>query len=169
MHDYPAILRVVLEQYLLPTDGLHGVGHWARVLENGLKMASQLKVDEEVISLFALFHDACRFNEDHDPKHGLRGAELAKSLRGDLIHLDDERFELLYAACVDHTNGLTVADPTIMVCWDADRLDLGRVGIVPNPKYLCTKVAKGMIHWSHLRAIDEYVPEAVLTAWGFEY
>ena len=29
-----------------------------------------------------------------------------------------------------------------MVCWDADRLDLARVGIVPNPKYLCAAYAR---------------------------
>jgi uncharacterized protein len=27
-------------------------------------------------------------------------------------------------------------DATIQTAWDGDRLDLGRVGIKPNPKYL---------------------------------
>ena len=32
--------------------------------------------------------------------------------------------------------------PTIGTCWDADRLDLGRVGIVPQPKFMSTAFAK---------------------------
>ena len=33
-------------------------------------------------------------------------------------------------------------DATIQTCWDADRLDLGRVGERPNPTYLGTKAAR---------------------------
>ena len=29
-----------------------------------------------------------------------------------------------------------------MACWDADRLDLLRVGIVPDPRRLCTPFAR---------------------------
>ncbi|MBT5083254.1 MAG: hypothetical protein HOM62_22025 [Rhodospirillaceae bacterium] len=46
------------------------------------------------------------------------------------------------------------ADITVQTCWDADRLDLGRAGIVPDPRYLCTDAAKEprMIEWAHNRA-----------------
>ncbi len=27
-------------------------------------------------------------------------------------------------------------------CWDSDRLDLGRVDVVPDPDYLCTDYAR---------------------------
>jgi uncharacterized protein len=30
----------------------------------------------------------------------------------------------------------------VATCWDADRLDIGRVGIVPNSKYLFSDEAK---------------------------
>lgn len=39
MHDYPAILQAILREYARPVRGLHGVTHWARVLENGLRIA----------------------------------------------------------------------------------------------------------------------------------
>jgi uncharacterized protein len=32
--------------------------------------------------------------------------------------------------------------PTIGTCWDADRLDLGRVGARPDPKYMSTEARK---------------------------
>ena len=48
--------------------------------------------------------------------------------------------QLVYA-CQYHSDGLTEADTTVQTCWDADRLDLGRVGIKPNPSRLCTIAA----------------------------
>ena len=54
----------------------------------------------------------------------------------------EQEMEMLEFACVNHSGGQTRSDPTVLTCWDADRLDLGRVGIAVNPKYLGTKVAK---------------------------
>ena len=33
------IVHAILEEYALPREGDHGVAHWARVLENGLRLA----------------------------------------------------------------------------------------------------------------------------------
>lgn len=165
-HDPAAILQAILGDYPLPVYGAHGVVHWARVWENGLRVAEVTGADAEVVQLFALFHDSRRINETHDPGHGQRGGELARSLRGALVHLDDMRFELLYEACRLHTDGLTAGDPTLLACWDADRLDLGRVGIIPRPNRLCTDAARELRDWAHARAIRGHWPAAVLTAWG---
>lgn len=167
MHDLSAIMRAILAGYALPVRGDHGVVHWARVLENGLRIAEVTGADREVVTLFALFHDSRRVNEFHDDGHGLRGAELARSLRGKLVHLDDDRFDLLFEACQLHTDGLTQGDPTLLACWDADRLDLGRVRIMPEPRKLCTDAARGLIDWANARAVTGYEPADVLTAWGF--
>ena len=70
--------------------------------------------------------------------HGTRGAEYAKTLHGVAYDLSNDRFELLYYACVRHTDGEHHDDPTIATCWDADRLDLGRVGMVPDPDFMST-------------------------------
>ena len=110
---------------------LHGSQHWRRVERNGLLLATETGADEIVIRLFALFHDSCRTNEGIDDGHGVRGAELAKRLRGSLYELDGARFALLSEACICHTEAQQHADPTIATCLDADRLDLGRVGITP--------------------------------------
>jgi uncharacterized protein len=168
VHDWAAIARTILDDYALPTRGLHGVVHWARVLENGLRIATANGADQEIVTLFALFHDARRVNEDRDDDHGLRGGELARSLRGKLVHLDDDRFELLFEACRLHTDGHTTGDRTLLACWDADRLDLGRVGMTPDPKRLGTKAGRNLLGWAHVRAIEGYEPTEVLATWALE-
>ena len=167
-HDFAAILQVILQQYQLPPGGDHGVHHWARVWTNGYAVGKETGADLEVVSLFALFHDACRLNEYRDPGHGHRGGELAKKLRGTHVHLDDGRYELLYEACRLHTDGLTTGEPTLLACWDADRLDLGRVGITPAADRLCSSQSRNLIDWAHRRAITGHAPVEVLQLWSAE-
>jgi uncharacterized protein len=166
MHNYPAIIKVIVDDYALPMEGDHGVVHWARVLENGLRVAEITGADSEVVNLFALFHDSRRINEYRDDEHGLRGGELAHSLRGTLLHLDDAKFDLLFEACRLHTDGHLEGDATLQACWDADRLDLGRVGITPSPRRLCTDAARSLLNWSHERAVSGFVPREILASWG---
>ena len=78
MHDMPSIMRAILDGYALPLRGDHGIGHWARVLENGHRVAKLNGGDCEIISLFSVFHDGRRINEFRDNDHGLRGGELAR-------------------------------------------------------------------------------------------
>jgi uncharacterized protein len=162
------LIRDILEDYALPVHGFHGVVHWARVLENGLRLAEATGANAEVVTLFALFHDSRRLSDGDDPRHGLRGADFAESLRGSLIHLDDRDFELLYEACRLHTDGLTDGDVTMQACWDADRLDLGRVGITPLPHLLCSDAARGLLNWADGRASLGYEPEIVVNEWGLK-
>jgi uncharacterized protein len=166
MHELAAIMTEILRGYALSPWGDHGVVHWARVLENGLRVADATGADREVVTLFALFHDSRRVNECTDDGHGLRGGEFARSLRGSLIHLNQIQFELLFEACRLHTDGLTTGDVTLLTCWDADRLDLGRVNIKPEPRRLGTDKARELLPWAHDRASNDYVPADVLEAWG---
>ncbi len=39
VQDLAAILSAILDGYILSVNGFHGVVHWARVLENGLRIA----------------------------------------------------------------------------------------------------------------------------------
>jgi uncharacterized protein len=164
------IIPTVLEEYHLPWDSDHGVAHWARVLENGLRLAGETGAHIEVVQLFAVFHDSRRVNEHTDPDHGPRGALFAQELRGRLFELPDAEFELLYRACAGHTHERTHPDITIQTCWDADRLDLGRVGITPHPRYLCTEAARKreMIRWADGRASLGFIPEFVEEEWGID-
>jgi uncharacterized protein len=117
---------------------IHGPDHWRRVERNALRLATRTGADVAVARLFALFHDSCRENESRDDGHGARGAELAERLRGVLFDLTDEQLDQLRFACVSHTDGLCHDDPTIGTCWDADRLDLERVGVTPDPRFMST-------------------------------
>ncbi|QDU27653.1 hypothetical protein ETAA8_27420 [Anatilimnocola aggregata] len=164
------IVRRVLQDYLLPLDGFHGVSHWARVLENGLRLAEETGANARVVSLFAVLHDSQRENEGHDPQHGPRAAEFAAQLHGQLFELPAAEFALLYRACYDHTHALTHPEITVQTCFDADRLDLGRVNITPHVSRLCTDVAKrpAVLKWADDRAGSRTVPEFVQQSWGLE-
>ena len=164
------IVHAILEEYALPWGGTHGVSHWARVLENGLRLSQKTGANIEVVQLFAVFHDSRRVNEGTDPGHGRRGAELAVAFRDEWFTISDQDFDLLYTACADHTDGHTVGDATIRTCWDADRLDLGRVGMCPEAEKLCTDAAKrpAIIQWADGRASFEAIPELVRTVWGID-
>lgn len=129
--DIPSILKAILDQYKLPWDGAHGIAHWARVMENGLRLTEATGAHAEVVRLFAIFHDCRRINETTDPGHGPRAADFAAKLRGREFDLPDEEFKLLHRACAGHTHERTHPDITIQTCWDSDRLDLGRVGVAP--------------------------------------
>ena len=162
--NIPLVLNTVLEGYALPLNGDHGVAHWARVLENGMRLSEETGADVEVVQLFAVLHDSRRQNEVTDPEHGPRAAEFALELRGSVFDLDDHEFRLLYKACHGHTHERTHPDVTVQTCWDSDRLDLGRVGITPHPSRLCTAAAKKAeaIKWADGRASFGVVPKFVL-------
>ena len=168
--DLRPIVKAILGKYALPLNGDHGVTHWARVLENGMRLSEQTGANIEVVRLFAVFHDSRRVNEGTDPDHGQRGADFAAELLGLVFKLPDEEFSLLYRACAGHTHERTHPDITIQTCWDSDRLDLGRVGITPHPSRLCTDAAKTkeMIRWADGRAGFRVVPGLIATEWGLD-
>ncbi len=164
-----SLLETILPGYVLDRDGLHGLRHWGRVLENGLRLAPLTGADPRVVTLFALFHDARRENDDHDPEHGVRGAALARELReageryGVLHDLPDDSFQLLITACTLHTSARSHADVTVATCFDADRLDLPRCGIRVDPARLCTPAARDMeiVGWARQRSLSDHEGEGL--------
>ncbi len=149
--DRRGLIARLRAEFALDWRGIHGAAHWARVRSAGLGLAGVTEADREVVELFALLHDARRLNDGSDPEHGGRAAELAVELNGRFFALEPRRLGMLVEACRDHTRGRTRAERTIQTCWDADRLDLGRIGIRPEPDRLCTAAARD--------------PEAIERAW----
>ena len=144
------ILRAARSVYTLDPLSFHGPSHWLRVEKYGLYLAERTGADVAVVRLFARLHDCCRENEGWDPDHGRRAADFATSLRGGVLNITDEQFELLAHAMRLHNDGLTSEDPTVGTCWDADRLDLGRVGVEPDPRFMSTDVGRspGTRQWA---------------------
>lgn len=134
--DKPALLRLLRAQFRIDWHGLHGARHWARVRHHGLRIAEDRGADRLVVELFALLHDSQRENEHLDPAHGERAAAFAATLNHGYFDLSPTQLDCLTQAMRFHSEGLMHPDATIQTCWDADRLDLGRVGIIPSPDYL---------------------------------
>jgi uncharacterized protein len=140
--DFEHILQTMTLHSAVGPYSIHGPDHWARVERNGLRLAGRNGADETVVRLFALFHDAERHNDGHDPQHGERAAQLAARLHGELFTIDQASLEILCLACELHHEGQTTDEVTIGTCWDADRLDLPRVGMIPSPEYMSTNEGK---------------------------
>lgn len=160
MIDLPVIISQAFIDYIktiyrLRWNGIHGWNHWVRVYENGMFLAGKNGADLDVVTLFAFTHDIARQDDHGDPDHGPRAAEIIRTqLQGRFFTLQPIQLRLLTEAVTRHTWGEMEADITVQTCWDADRLDLGRVGIVPHPHRLCTAEAKDpqTIQWAYRRS-----------------
>ena len=139
MIDFAALMNFAFESRLYESE-VHGIEHWHQVEYNGMLLAKKTGADFDVVRLFAIFHDSRRLDDAYDCDHGARGAEFAKLCREEKrFEIDDERFDLLYQACKFHTVTPRTGNITIDTCFDADRLDLGRVGIPLNPSKMATE------------------------------
>jgi len=156
--DLLSIALQTLKHYCLDPHGIHGIRHWGRVLENATRLAELTGANMRVVQLFALFHDCRRMNDGRDPDHGARGAALAGEMNGSLFMLFPKELALLQDACIRHTRGFIEGDITVLTCWDADRLDLPRVGKLPIPERLCTAPARGLLFmdWTRERSIANH-------------
>ena len=123
---------------------MHGEQHWRAVAHAGLVLCRALPdADAEIVFLFALLHDSRRRNENRDPDHGPRAAHLAGALAdAGLVTLSRARLDLLEEACTLHDTGAVSTEPTVGACFDADRLNLWRVGTVPDVALLSTVPAR---------------------------
>ncbi len=152
------LVTAVLDQLAVEPLSIHGLAHWIRVERNGLFLAKGSGISVNVISCFALFHDACRLSDGSDFGHGKRGVQLARNFfKHGRLPLLEEEVEQLGIACEGHTDGKTSANPLIGACWDADRLDLPRVGIIPRPRLMSTEKAKDLAGSDSLQRLSGYV------------
>lgn len=166
------LLQAIRRQFVPSWNGDHAVDHWERVRSNALSIADVTPgADPAVCELFAYFHDAGRINEGEDPGHGARGAALARAFHGQYFDCSSEQLDQLCHAAEYHSDGGTRGHATVRACWDADRLDLPRVGITPNPAFLCTafgrqiaeaRHAEGRLGLPPTRIVDESGQAALL-------
>jgi uncharacterized protein len=147
--DLKRLQELVVAHYAGDIHSIHGIAHWRRVERFGLEIAGESGADILVVRLFAWLHDSRRQNDNTDAGHGARAADWLLELHGSCFVLEAERLELLRYACRWHTERTATDDLTIGACWDADRLDLTRVGTLPDEAYLNTAHGKALCR--HIR------------------
>lgn len=143
----------------------HGLPHWQRVERNGILLSMEKhagvyqfnkNVKLNVIRAFAYLHDKWRVDNYSDLEHGARAAKMLCGIRDSILsELDDEEFYLLETACRLHTTTHKTGNLTIDICFDADRLDLNRVGIIPDPSRMATE--KGAYYARYPEAFKELI------------
>jgi uncharacterized protein len=151
------LIKAIRDQFQLEWEGEHGIFHFWAVRETGLWLAPRTGADPAVVEAFALLHDACRADEYEDDVHAAHALDLAQNLK-DVLELDPGAMRLLKEAILKHHLGILTPEPTLGTCWDADQLDIGRIGGAgPDVGKLNTKAArdKKVIEWAYKRSRGE--------------
>jgi uncharacterized protein len=139
---------------------VHGPAHWARVHRFGGLLADHAQLPAAArtcVELFAWLHDLAREDDWGGNKHAIDGASQLDRFLGALGEaLAEEQRETLRAAIRHHSDGMVAREAfdagllprtswpgdlvtlTVGCCWDADRLDLPRVGILPRAELMST-------------------------------
>jgi len=147
---YLDLIEQIRKEFKIDYYGDHGISHWRRVYYNTQKLSSHYEIESEVFELFSLLHDSKRHDEFKDKYHGKRAACFVEDLLqvGSIV-LNDEDAERLIYACANHTHSdkknPLFNDKIVQICFDSDRLDIGRVGYIVNPEYLATNYAISLI------------------------
>jgi uncharacterized protein len=141
---FTRLLDAVLARATHRHSTLHGEPHWRAVAFTALELAPRVPSADPLVGfLFGLLHDSQRLNDGGDPDHGPRAARLARTLFDErLLIVTPAQLDCLITATHGHTTGRRHADPTVALCWDADRLNLWRIGVEPRPELLSTAAAR---------------------------
>ena len=139
---------------------LHGVAHWARVYRYGKALASGLRLHptyKDCIEIFAWTHDLARIDDSGGPQHAKDGARYFDAYVSMVFpHLTSMQCNIIHTAIYHHAEGISADEGwhegwfthldgskddilnTIGCCWDADRLDLLRLDMEPDPNRMST-------------------------------
>jgi len=139
------VLEYVLAHATADVASIHGLSHWRRVERYGRLPAVREGCDPLTVVLFAYPHDFLRENDGSDPRHGPRAADFIERHWADVGA----------AVAADLLGELAFAPSReVALCWDADRLDLPRVGIEPALEYFHTDAAKAIVRSGEYRTLD---------------
>jgi uncharacterized protein len=148
----PSILAIAIRHGVTNPPGnsyFHGENHWKAVALAGLWIAEKTSgADLGLVLAFSLLHDLMREDEGEDPQHGHRAAILLSALlrhpgldgfAADTERARDLRFAIRHHCWPEHARHHH--NPSVGVCWDADRVNLWRVGTRPDTRLLTTEAA----------------------------
>ena len=139
---------------------IHGPAHWSRVRRFGALLAEKEQLPgaaRACVEIFALLHDLAREDDGGGNQHAIDGAaymdEVIPAVFG---RLSLDQIKTVRVAIRSHSDGMVARQAsdnglfdrldwprdlltrTVGCCWDADRLDLPRVGIHPVPELMST-------------------------------
>jgi hypothetical protein len=139
---------------------LHGPAHWARVHRFGLALGRGLELNQSAmrcIEVFSWTHDLARVDDGGGRVHALDGADYLYEVAPEVFPaLDPQELGVISRAIRHHSDGLTAdvawrqgllsgcdwkPETVVLVtgcCWDADRLDLLRLGRKPRADKMST-------------------------------
>jgi uncharacterized protein len=145
---YLDLISLIKEELQIDFYGIHGIEHWKNVFYNTQILSSHYNINSEVFELFSLLHDSKREDEYHDKYHGKRAAAFVEELiqKNIINNLSQQDVDRLQYACANHTYSdkkhPLYSDLIVQICFDSDRLDIGRVGVDVDPYFLSTGYAK---------------------------
>ena len=120
--------------------GLHGIPHLRRVASTAGRLAAAVGEDVEAAVIAGFLHDCARVHDGGGTRHAHDSADLAKEILATFYpHVDSDR---LCDGIAHHADGTVTDDPLIGSLWDADRLDLIRLGRETRPHLLSTGLAR---------------------------
>lgn len=142
LKDWIQYMREHPDEFPAFISWFHGITHWEHVEAFGLLLAKHYPAaDTEVIRWFAYLHDCRRGSDNDGEEHGRVAAKYIRKIRRTFLSdLSDEQIRVLTMACRFHTTKRRTGDITADICLDADRLDLPRVGIKPEPKKMASDI-----------------------------
>jgi uncharacterized protein len=149
------VLDHVLAHATADVSSIHGLSHWRRVEGNGRLLAAREGCDPLTVVLFAYLHDFLRENDGSDPQHGPRAADFIEQHWAQVgVEVSADVLGELAFACRYHTSSNAPPSGEVALCWDADRLDLPRVGIEPALKYFHSDAAKAIVLRGEYTTLD---------------
>lgn len=137
------------EQYCLCRHlAVHGVSHLMSVAATAARIAHATGEDVMSATVGGFLHDCARQNDGNGEGHARESAQMARSII--VKHFGELDVNRICSAIADHAAGKTTADGLAAAIWDADRLDLARLGIVVDPAYLSTALARRLLRFRRL-------------------
>jgi HD superfamily phosphodiesterase len=120
--------------------GLHGFDHLGRVAILAGRLARAVGEDVESAVVMGFLHDSARKDDGGGCLHAIESAVLARKLLLEFYpQMDRGR---ICDSIKRHADGETTSDLMVACLWDADRLELKRLGRVVDPDLLSTEIAK---------------------------
>ncbi len=154
------ILRKLVGLARYPSQ-IHGPAHWARVRHFGALLAEAEDLPPAArtcVEVFAQIHDLAREDDGGGNQHAIDGASYMDEVVSAVFsgQLSPDQVETVRAAIRYHSDGMVAQQAsedglfeglgwprdllvrTVGCCWDADRIDLLRVGIHPAHEFMST-------------------------------